>query len=88
MVDIYISVPSQNINRKKARLDDSASISKMKKDMVDAFCNGERPENYELHILPENINSPVKNSRRMESGDHVLLVRVGDYSGSSLQFIE
>lgn len=86
MVNVKLSIPSHNIDKKKARLNDAASLDKMKRDIIDAFSakyKFDHPDTYEIHIVPCGTTIPVMDCKLINEDDLIILTQLN--SGSSVE---
>lgn len=84
MVEVEVMVFPER-TRKRARVDPSVLLEKIKVDLVRALGIGE-PEEYEIAVSPRSTRQPYQNLRP-SPGDTIILVRKEDLAGSSVELI-
>lgn len=84
MIEVEIMVFPER-KRRRARVDPSAPLAKIKVDLVRALGIGE-PEEYEIAISPRATRQSYQNLRP-SPGDTILLVRKEDLTGSSVELL-
>ncbi|RLC08067.1 MAG: hypothetical protein DRH43_10680 [Deltaproteobacteria bacterium] len=84
MIEVEVMVFPER-TRRRARVDPSVPLEKIKIDMVKALGIGE-PEEYEIAVSPRSTRQTYQNLRPTP-GDTIILVRKEDLAGSSVELI-
>lgn len=84
MIEVEIMILPER-TRKRARVDPTFHLEKIKADLVKAIGLGE-PDEYEISVSPKSKKQPYQNLKP-SPGDLLILIRKEDLASSSIELI-